>query len=256
MAVVGEGVNFRITNPFNIKGLNYTTIKYSDDSVRFQFELGAMPPVGYSRDEGEDDGENESEISFIDFLDKLRNKEESKFSWDDSLKRISWTFTSGTDGYLRIEAIEDDTPIYDFSFLMTNEIFCEIENLVIKTEENEYVYGRGLVSESNKQFERFMSSIAHPNEDTNIIIRAVYDDCFKTLSTQYHKLSIDDVDMGNMKYVLKQIMNEDKPLEERIQIAEDYKKIMIKNDYRFKELPPGSKIPNVIYYSDECRKLE
>lgn len=100
-------------------------------------------------------------IKYVDFIEALRDGKDSSFLVYDEV--LCWTFFSDSDGYLTIKASSDNSVscIYSISFPMTNEIFSEMEKLIIKSKRRcctpelsqeweetyfpkDYVYGRGL----------------------------------------------------------------------------------------------------------------
>ena len=137
------------------EGLVSGTIQITYGSMEIDLDLGTFGPFC--------DRSNSSreKIFYVDFLEALRNRQKSTFCCNNYDDGVSCSFISDTDGTLTIYAEAGIMTIYKFSISMTNEIFAEMEKLVITTKQScstiekareweekyfpkDYVYGRGL----------------------------------------------------------------------------------------------------------------
>jgi hypothetical protein len=138
-------------------GFVYGHIELTNGEMKYTFNLGSMiGPVSVKEDI------SDIEIPYVEFLEKLRNREKSKFVVQNMDVPLWWIFKSDTDGYLTINADNDNIyNVFKIRIKMTNEIFAEMEKLIITTKRRketpeetaeweeqyfpkDYVYGRGL----------------------------------------------------------------------------------------------------------------
>lgn len=142
-------------NASHEEGFVYGTIEISNGSMLTVLDYGTVRPIS-------DQYESSiPKISYVEFLEALRNCQKSKFFYENVDDGVSCSFISDTDGTLTIYAEAGIMTIYKFSIPMTNEIFAEMEKLVITTKQScstiekareweekyfpkDYVYGRGL----------------------------------------------------------------------------------------------------------------
>lgn len=131
------------------------SIEITYGSMEIDLDLGTFGPI-YDRSYS-----SWEKISYIGFLEALRTRQKSKFCCNNYDDGVCCSFISNTDGTLTIKAEAGMMTVYKFSVTMTNEIFAEMEKLVITTKQScstiekareweekffpkDYVYGRGL----------------------------------------------------------------------------------------------------------------
>lgn len=162
-----QGTMFKI-NVEHEEGTVSGYLEITNGSMVSEVSLGTFGPISddwYAR--------AGRRISYVEFLEELRNRKECIFCCNLNYASVCCSFISNTNGTLTITAETDSMGkkdfCYKFCFLMTNEIFAEMEKLVITTKKScdnpytpsieealeweekyfpkDYVYGRGLAYE-------------------------------------------------------------------------------------------------------------